>query len=79
MKENTRLVPSIEKKAICKGETLGWRNDEVQKAAIDMIIEKNELAMRILSSSSRSWDEAYATLDRCEKLTNQIQNKVYAR
>ena len=58
-----------EKAILYMGETLGWRNDEVQKAAVDMIIEKNELAMRILSSSSRSWDEAYATLDRCEKLT----------
>ena len=58
-----------EKAILYMGETLGWRNDEVQKAAFDMVIEKNELAMRMLSSGSRSWDEAYATLDRCEKLT----------
>ena len=58
-----------EKAILYMGETLGWRNEEVQKAAVDMVIEKNELAMRILSNNSRSWDEAYATLDRCEKLT----------
>ena len=66
-----------EKAILYMGETLGWRNEEVQ-AAVDMVIEKNELAMRILSNNSRSWDEAYATLDRCEKLKTRCRNKVYA-
>ncbi len=63
-----------EKAVLYMGETLGWKHEKVQKAAIDMMIEKNELAMRMLSGSNELWEEAYNILDECEKLSRANSN-----
>eukprot|EP00943_MAST-04B_sp_MAST-4B-sp1_P003981 g3981.t1 len=63
-----------EKAVLYMGETLGWKHEKVQKAAVDMMIEKNELAMRMLSDSNNLWDEAHKILNDCELLSKPDSN-----
>jgi tetratricopeptide (TPR) repeat protein len=63
-----------EKAVLYMGEALGWKHEKVQKAAVDMMIEKNELAMRMLSDSNNLWDQAHKILNDCEVLSKPDSN-----